>query len=743
MAGRRVVVVGAGVGGLCAALELRRHGFDVVVLERHAEVGGKAAERREGGFRWDRGPSIVVMPWVYWSLFEANGLDPEAYLPLRRLDPAFRVRLTDERWLDIPSDIEGVREAFGQIDPEAPRGLDRFLERTDRFARRIGHAYCDRILDRWSQVMLSRLLVSAAVISPSTSYKSVIDRDFRSAGIRELLYGFPTYSGFDPVSAPGSLAIIPWTILREGVWYPERGGIAEIPRAIARACRDRGVEIRTGVEVEEISVGADGAVSGVNTANGHLEAAAVVSNSDYVHTFRMLNGGKGFSPEVEALREGRAEPSESFFTIEMGCDRKWDRLAHHMLVLTSGSDRVYEELFERGEYPSDPPLYLNVTSETDAGDAPEGGSNPFLVVGAPPQKREGETDPEFEARYAEQLLERLEQVGLSGLRASVKHARGEWSGGLEDPLPRLPRRDLRPGQVAQHPGRQFSPAELPDGHRRPVPGWRRRSAGSRVANGRPKRQADSGPGGGRPGETVKMVAWSHFRRRCVSETHPTMRTSTPETPLMKRMRGLVLSTIVACLWSGGEASAREELWRQDSSSAFAKGKTRHVVVSDSGVIRLGRAVTQVGRLEEAHVWDLARSPQGSLYAATGDHGRVYRLQEDGAWKEVLKVDDTQVLSLATRPDGGFFAGTGPGGHVIEWKDKTLSDVKIHQDVQYVWDLALDRQGTLWAATGPSGQLWKRPKGGEWTRSSRQRNRTCSAWPRRPTGRSTPAAMARG
>ncbi|HEU5117391.1 MAG TPA: phytoene desaturase family protein, partial [Isosphaeraceae bacterium] len=420
MAGRRVVVVGAGVGGLCAALELRRHGFDVVVLERHAEVGGKAAERRQDGFRWDRGPSIVVMPWVYWSLFQANRLDPEDYLPLRRLDPAFRVRLTDERWLDIPADIEGVREAFGQIDPEAPRGLDRFLGRTDRFARAIGHAYCDRILDRWSQVMLSPLLLSAAIISPSTSYKSVIDRDFQSPAIRELLYGFPTYSGFDPVSAPGSLAIIPWTILREGVWYPEQGGIAEIPWAIARACRDLGVEIRTGVEVEEISVDSDGAVSGVGTTNGHFKAAAVVSNSDYVHTFRMLRGNKGFSPEVESLREGRAEPSESFFTIEMGCDRRWDRLAHHMLVLTSGSDRVYEELFERGEYPSDPPLYLNVTSETDPGDAPEGGSNPFLVVGAPPQKREGETDPEFEARYAEQLLERLEQVGLNGLRASIR-----------------------------------------------------------------------------------------------------------------------------------------------------------------------------------------------------------------------------------------------------------------------------------------------------------------------------------
>jgi phytoene desaturase len=420
MTGKRVVVIGAGVGGLCSALELRRLGLAVEVLERHGSVGGKASERRDAGFRWDRGPSIVVMPWVYTSLFESSGLDPLEYLPLKRLDPAFRVRLTDGRWLDVPADIEGVRQAFGAIDPEAPQGLDRFLARTDKFARRIGHAYCDRILERWPQVMLSRLLLSAAVISPSTSYKSVIDRFFRSPAIRELLYGFPTYSGFDPVSAPGSLAIIPWTILREGVWYPENGGVAEIPRAIARACADRGVPVRTGVEVEAIELDASGAVKGVATSGGFIEASAVVSNSDYVHTFRMLRGGKAFSPDVDDLRSGRAEPSESFFTVEMGCDRRWDLLAHHMLVLTPGSSRVYEELFEKAQFPSDPPLYLNVTSETNPDDAPEGGSNPFLVVGAPPQKSEGATDPDFEARYAEQLLQRLEQAGLTGLRASIK-----------------------------------------------------------------------------------------------------------------------------------------------------------------------------------------------------------------------------------------------------------------------------------------------------------------------------------
>lgn len=417
----RAVVIGGGLGGLAAALELRRRGYEVALLERHAELGGKASERVEGGYRWDEGPSIVVMPWVYRTLFEACGLDPDAYLPMKRLDPAFRVVLSDGRTLDIPAEAAGLRESFAAIEPEDARGLDRFLAKMDRFAGLIGHAYCDRMLENWGQVMFSPLMLSAAVVSPAKGYAKEIDEHFRSPAIRELLYGFPTYSGFDPVHAPASLAIIPWTIIREGVWYPEEGGVAAIPRALAKACRDVGVDVWTGVEVEAIELDARGEVAGVATSSGPIPARVVVSNADYVHTHRMLRGGKGFTGEVEALRKGDVEPSTSFFTLQLACDRTWDALAHHVLVLTKGSANVYDELFVRGEYPADPPIYVNATCVTDPGDAPAGKSNPFIVVGAPPLKPGDGVggDPTFESEHADRLIARLEQAGLPGLASAT------------------------------------------------------------------------------------------------------------------------------------------------------------------------------------------------------------------------------------------------------------------------------------------------------------------------------------
>ncbi len=419
MAGGRVVVIGAGVGGLSVALELKRHGFDVLVLERNGGIGGKASERTEAGFRWDEGPSILVMPWVYQTLFRASGLDPDAYLRFKRLDPAFRVVLSDGQRLDIPADPEGLRQAFAAIDPQAGDQLPKFLERLDRFAKLIGHAYCDRQFDRWGQVMFSPLMLSAAVISPSQKYAAMIDSYFRSPAIRELLYGFPTYSGFDPNTAPASLALIPWTIIREGVWYPEEGGIAAIPRAIARACRDRGIEIRTNTAVDAIELDGENRVRGVATSSGFEPADAVVSNGDYLNTFRWLTGGRGFTPDHERLRAGDAEPASSFYSIQVGCDRNFDLFAHHLLLLTPGSSRVYDELFGQGRYPADPPIYANVTSITDPADAPAGGCNPFLVIGAPPLPPGGTHDPGEESRHADGLLATLERAGATGLKASV------------------------------------------------------------------------------------------------------------------------------------------------------------------------------------------------------------------------------------------------------------------------------------------------------------------------------------
>jgi len=158
------------------------------------------------------------------------------------------------------------------------------------------------------------------------------------------------------------------------------------------------------------------------------------------------------------------------------------------------------------------------------------------------------------------------------------------------------------------------------------------------------------------------------------------------------------------------AVAKLETWRQETASAFNKGHRERVVVSDTGRIRLGQSLTPVGKIDAARVWDLARTSDGVLFAATGDAGKVYRREskEDAEWTVAYDAADTQALSLAVLPDNRVFVGTGPSGLLVDLTDPKHPNPTppLDPSVKYLWDLAADGKGNLYAATGPSGQLWK-------------------------------------
>ncbi len=178
----------------------------------------------------------------------------------------------------------------------------------------------------------------------------------------------------------------------------------------------------------------------------------------------------------------------------------------------------------------------------------------------------------------------------------------------------------------------------------------------------------------------------------------------------------ILLLFVALTLVGVPAFAKVETWRHDSASAFEKGKTEHVVISDAGILRLARSVEPTAALDASHVWALARTKDGTLFAATGDAGKVFRREADKPWEVAVDVEDTQVLSVVAASDGRVFAGTGPSGQVVEISDPKHPASRPGPDVKYIWDLAVSPDGTLFAATGPNGQLWKRSKGDEasWT-----------------------------
>lgn len=178
---------------------------------------------------------------------------------------------------------------------------------------------------------------------------------------------------------------------------------------------------------------------------------------------------------------------------------------------------------------------------------------------------------------------------------------------------------------------------------------------------------------------------------------------------------IVLLASATALVVVGTALAKLETWREETSAAFAKGRRERVVISDGGRVRLGQTIGPMGTLDATRVWDLARTAEGDLYAATGDAGKVFRRQaKDDAWTVAYAAKDTQALSLAVLADGHVVVGTGPSGQVIDLTDPEHPAATPDRAVQYIWDLAADPKGDLYAATGPSGQLWKRTRDGKWS-----------------------------
>lgn len=370
---RQVVVLGCGVGGLSAAIHLRLRGFDVLAVEKGPKVGGKACPIERDGFRLDPGPSIIILTWIYEELFREAGRRPEDYLRFHKLDPISRVFFPGLGAVDLPSELDRTLEVLAEIAPEDVSPLRELVAKLDQVGPAIRKTIFAHPYDRPWQLLDPGLVQVARRFDVRKSYKELVDGWFRSPLLRSFFYGFPSYGGQTYDSKAAGALMIPYLMLREGVWWPE-GGVGAIPASLERLARELGVEFRTETEVSGLVI-EGGAAQGVRTVSGEtIRSDAVVSNLDR-HTVGSWLG--------ESL-EG--EPSLSYFTLHWGLRRKLPGLAHHTLMIPTGFEEGFAQLYRDSKFPDSPIVYLNATAETDPDTAPPGCENLFAVVTSPAQQ---------------------------------------------------------------------------------------------------------------------------------------------------------------------------------------------------------------------------------------------------------------------------------------------------------------------------------------------------------------------
>jgi phytoene desaturase len=399
----RVVVVGAGLGGLGVALRLQGAGHEVVVVEARDAPGGRASRLRNAGFTWDTGPSLVTMPWVLEETFAAGGLDLHAEVDLLPLDPFYRIFWADEaRHLDFVPDQDRMRAEIARFSARDAGALDGFLAALRPiYEEAILGAGRRPFLRRRELLALTPPLVRHGAALPLYRF---VARHFEHPRVREAFSFHSLFIGGDPFRVPAVYGALVYLQFLDGVWYP-RGGVYSLVEAMAR-----GLDVRCGAPVERIER-SGGRVTGVRLAGGERIAAdAVVSNADVLRTHELC----GLRAPARRLR-----PTMSCLLLYLGLDRAFGRLEHHTLMVGRGYRRFIRDVTRAGRVGTTFSTYLHAPSRTEPGMAAPGGES--LSVLLPVPNLRGPTDWRREAgRVRDALLADLETTfGLGGLRDAI------------------------------------------------------------------------------------------------------------------------------------------------------------------------------------------------------------------------------------------------------------------------------------------------------------------------------------
>lgn len=412
---RRVIIIGAGIGGLSAAIRLAAAGLEVVIYEKNEMTGGKMGQVSEAGFRWDTGPSVITMRHVFEELFRVADRRLEDYLTLLPVEPLTRYYYPDGVTLDATRDLTRMLRQIERLEPRDVEGYLAYLAYAARIHRITGPVFIYDQPPR-PQSFLRVPVNEWPAADPLRTMDRSIRRFVRSPHLRQLLGRFATYVGGSPYEAPATLNVIAHVELSGGVWYPQ-GGIYAIARALTGLAEELGVTIRTQCAVRSICV-EGGQVTGVELEDGQVDkAAAVLANVDVTTVYdRLLPSTPASARRLSALRA--AEPSCSGFILLWGVrsfagehSANVCAPAHHNIYFSGDYPLEFRQIFKEGRPPEDPTVYVAITSKTDPQHAPPGHENWFVLVNMPAMGRDVDWQ-EQALPYRQIVVDKLNRFGL-------------------------------------------------------------------------------------------------------------------------------------------------------------------------------------------------------------------------------------------------------------------------------------------------------------------------------------------
>lgn len=412
---KKVIIIGGGPGGVASALLLASRGIQVDLFEKHNRIGGRTGCLEEQGYRFDIGPTFLMMKSLLDRIFIEAGLDSADYLDFVRLDPMYELRFDDEVFRACNNN-EDTKKEIERLFPGQSGAMDTFLKKEKARFKSLIPAF-QRDFSDPARSLRPDLLTALPHLSLGSSVFDNLKRYFTDEKLA-LLFSFQSkYLGMSAWECPGAFAMLSYMEHGHGI-YHTIGGLAEIPKAFARAAKDCGARVHTGTPVKQLIL--DGRkVTGVELENGEkVYADSVIINADFAHAMTHLvpDGAlkKYTKDKLESMKY-----SCSTFMMHLGVDKLYD-LPHHSIVFARDFRKNVDEIFKLNRSSDDISFYVRNASVTDSTLAPKGKSSLYILVPTP--NLDGELDwDEIQGRYRAHVFKAFaDRLGIDDLEQHIE-----------------------------------------------------------------------------------------------------------------------------------------------------------------------------------------------------------------------------------------------------------------------------------------------------------------------------------
>ncbi len=411
--GRRdkVVIVGAGLAGLSAALRLAGRGHEVTILERESFPGGRNGLLKKAGYSFDTGPTVLTMPSLIADALNCVGENLEDWLELLPLSPLYRAFYADGSTLDVHADTKQMEDEIARvIGGDEAAGYRRYVDFVTKLYRYEMNDFIDKNIDTPLNLLtpnLARLIALGGFrrLAPKVS-------QFLKDPRTQRVYSFQAmYAGVSPQQALAIYAVIAYMDSVNGVFFP-KGGMHALPRALAGAATKHGVKIQYNSKVIRLEKSGSRVQAAITDDGSRYECDAIILNPDLPVAYRELL-------EVEPRRIKRLNYSPSCVVMLVGSSKSYDHIAHHNIHFGNSWDGVFEELIDKKQLMSDPSLLVTVPSHDDPDLAPAGKESYYVLFPTPNLSAAIDWKKE-KSRYRDEMIKTLEARGYTDFGKSIE-----------------------------------------------------------------------------------------------------------------------------------------------------------------------------------------------------------------------------------------------------------------------------------------------------------------------------------